>query len=216
MCGYHCRGVRPVHIVSIGPGDMLQFLELHGLGLDAQASVRLTSHIGRAFEPLDLGVCRLQLQPYSSTHAYSLSEVQDAAEVADGGRMCIASHAWASSHILYDYEQRTVGRMLACVFGLLQPSVQFETDIKSLLRTLAGVSNVDKPVVHRCISRIGRVVKLKCDKDLFNAQFYLLYIGQRKKSPKAVTAILTGSILVFPLPSSRIRSSQMLADLSLR
>jgi hypothetical protein len=60
MRGYNCRRVRPAHIVSIGFGDMLQFRELHGLDLDAQASVRLTSHIDRACEPLDLGVCRLQ------------------------------------------------------------------------------------------------------------------------------------------------------------
>ena len=108
---------------------MLQFRELHGLDLDAQASVRLTSHIDRAFQPLDLCLHRLQLQPYSSTHAYALSGVHNAAEVAEGGMMCIASHAWASSYMLYDSEQRSIGRMLACDLGLLEPGVQFHTDV---------------------------------------------------------------------------------------
>jgi hypothetical protein len=79
MRGYNCGRVRPAHVVSIGLGDILQFRERHSLDLDAQASVRLTSHSNRAFEPLDLGVSRSQLRPCSSTHAYSLSEVQDAA-----------------------------------------------------------------------------------------------------------------------------------------
>jgi hypothetical protein len=38
---------------------------------------------------------RLQLQPISSTHAYALSEVQNAAEVAEGGMVGIASQCTA-------------------------------------------------------------------------------------------------------------------------
>jgi hypothetical protein len=129
MCGYNCRRVKPAHIVSISSGDMLQFRELHGLDLDAQASVRLTSHIDRACQPLDLCLHRLQLQPCSSTRAYALSEVQNVAEVAESGMMCITSHAWASSYMLYDSEQRSSGRMLACDFDLLESGVQFPTDI---------------------------------------------------------------------------------------
>jgi hypothetical protein len=51
------------------------------------------------------------------------------AEVAESGMMCITSHAWASSYMLYDSEQRSSGRMLACDFDLLESGVQFPTDI---------------------------------------------------------------------------------------
>jgi hypothetical protein len=94
MCGYNGRRVRPAHTMSIGPGDMLQFRDTRP-GSHTEASVRLTSHIDRACEPLILCLRRLQLQPISSTHAYALSEVQNAAEVAEGGMVGIASQCAA-------------------------------------------------------------------------------------------------------------------------
>jgi hypothetical protein len=41
----------------------------------------------------------------------------------------IASHALPSSSLLYDSEPRSIGRMLACDSGLLEPRMQFKTDI---------------------------------------------------------------------------------------
>jgi hypothetical protein len=36
MCGLNYRRVRPAHIVSVGPSDMLQFREMQGLDLTRQ------------------------------------------------------------------------------------------------------------------------------------------------------------------------------------
>lgn len=38
-------------------------------------------------------------------------------------------NALLSSSMLYDSERESIGRMLSCDFSLLEPDVQFETDI---------------------------------------------------------------------------------------
>jgi hypothetical protein len=129
MRGYNCRRVRPAHIVSIGLGDILQFRERHSLDLDAQASVRLTSHSNRGIRAAGSGRASLAIAALLFNASLLSVGSTGRGRVAEGGMRCIASHAWASSSILYDSEQRSIGRMIACDIGLLEPSVQPEVDI---------------------------------------------------------------------------------------